>query len=287
MKNERTIVLGVCSDLHCGSTIGLCPPDGVELDDGGIYQPSEAQRWLWERWRAGWDHVAQIVKREKAEFNFLVNGDATDGNHHGTTQILSPAEGAHIKAAVESLRTPLAMKPKRIWIIRGTEAHVGKGGGLEEGMAVAMNREGAPIQKDPNTGTWSSWYRQLGFYGKMLDFTHHGRMGQRAHTRSSYNRLYAFDVWAERAMAGERAPDLAVRSHFHTYEDSGPPHPSKPITRVVQMPAFQLMTAFGWRKVAESLADIGLIAIIIRPNGEIEISPSVVKPSRGTVEVIA
>ena len=28
----------VCfGDLHCGSTVGLCPPEGVELDDGGLY----------------------------------------------------------------------------------------------------------------------------------------------------------------------------------------------------------------------------------------------------------
>ena len=151
--SERTIVLGVASDIHCGSTVGLLGPDGIELDDGGSYMPSPVQRWLWDCWTAGWEHVAKIVKREKAEFGFVSNGDATDGNHHGTTQIISPAEGAHIKAATECFRVPLAMNPKWVWIVRGTEAHVGKGGGLEEGMAVAMNREGAPIQRDVNTGT--------------------------------------------------------------------------------------------------------------------------------------
>ena len=27
----------VCvGDTHCGSTVGLCPPEGLELDDGGM-----------------------------------------------------------------------------------------------------------------------------------------------------------------------------------------------------------------------------------------------------------
>lgn len=118
-------------------------------------------------------------------------------------------------------------------------------------------------------------------HNRLIVFDHHGRMGQRAHTRSSYVRLYAFDVWAERAMRGERPPDLAVRSHHHTYEDSGPTHPTRGVTRVVQMPAFQLATAFVRRIAAESLADIGLVAIVIRPNGELEVHPHITYPSRG------
>lgn len=289
MANDRTVVIGAFGDTHCGSTIGLCPPTGVELDDGGTYLPSLAQRWIWDCWVAGWQHVANIVERERrianddVDLGIVCNGDATDGNHHGTTQILSPAEGAHIKCAVESFREPIKLKPRWAWMVRGTEAHVGKSAGLEEGIAVAWNDEGAPIQRC-DTGaakTWSWWTLPLEIHDKLIVFDHHGRMGQRAHTRASYVRLYAFDVWAERMMRGERAPDLAVRSHHHTYEDSGPQHPTRKITRVVQMPAYQLATAFVRRIAAESLADIGLVAIVIRPTGEIEVHPHVTYPSRG------
>ena len=32
----------VCvGDTHCGSTVGLCPPEGLELDDEGLYLPSK------------------------------------------------------------------------------------------------------------------------------------------------------------------------------------------------------------------------------------------------------
>lgn len=287
MSEPRTIVLGVCSDLHAGSTIGLCPAEGVHLDDGGSYSPSPAQLWLWSRWLEGWEHVKRVIAREErlsgnpVDFGLLVNGDATDGNHHGTTQILSGAEGIHIKVATECLRIPLAMKPKWAWVVRGTETHVGKSGGLEEGMAVAMNREGAPIQRDVNTNTWSSFYVSMELHGKLLDFRHHGRMGQRAHTRPGYAHLYAHDIWAERTLRGDRPPDLAVRSHFHTYEDTGRQHPTRKVTRLVQMPAFQLASAFIFRIAAEGLADIGLVAVVIRPDGFLDVEPSVYSPSRG------
>lgn len=291
--SERTVVLGVYSDIHAGSTIGLCPPEGVSLDDGGAYLPSPEQLWLWDCWKAGWLHVQNIVERERrfsdddVDLGLVSNGDATDGNHHKTTQILSGAEGAHIKCAVECQRIPKALGPKWWWIIRGTEAHVGKSGGLEEGMAVSMDREDAPIQRsrkaDGSPGPWTWWELLLEFHGRLIDFTHHGRMGQRAHTRSSYVRLYAFDVWAERAMRDDRAPDLAIRSHLHQYEDSGPPHPLKPTTRVVQTGAFQLASAYVKGRSAESLADIGLLAIVIRPNGELEVHPCLFAPSRGPI----
>jgi hypothetical protein len=287
--NNKTLVLGVFSDIHAGSTIGLCHPNGVSLDDGGSYIPSPEQCWLWECWVNGWKHVNNIIERERrfsdndVDFGIISNGDATDGNHHKTVQILSGAEGAHIKCAAECIREPLNLNPKWVWIIRGTEAHVGKSGGLEEGLAVALDREGAPIQRMPNRGPWSWWDLRLEAHGRLLDFTHHGRMGQRAHTKGSYHQLFAFDVWAERAKRGERAPDIAVRSHMHQYRDSGPPHPLERTTRVIQTPAFQLATAFVKRVSAESLADIGLVAIVIRPTGDIDVSPCIFTPDRGPI----
>ena len=50
---ERPLLLRITSDLHAGSTVAICPPR-VQLDDGGEYHASKAQRWLWERWKDFW-----------------------------------------------------------------------------------------------------------------------------------------------------------------------------------------------------------------------------------------
>ena len=56
--------------------------------------------------------------------------------------------------------------------------------------------------------------------------------------------------------------------------------PVTPTTRVVQLPCYQLKTMYVYRIGAERLGHIGLAAIVIRPNGEIEVHPSVFKPER-------
>ena len=48
-EEDRHLVVFL-GDTHCGSTVGLCPEEGLELDDGGWYQPNKAQHWLWANW---------------------------------------------------------------------------------------------------------------------------------------------------------------------------------------------------------------------------------------------
>ena len=57
-------------------------------------------------------------------------------------------------------------------------------------------------------------------------------------------------------MDNDNPPDVAIRSHFHQFADSGKIHKVK--TRAVALPAWQLATEYVHR-VAESLADIGLV----------------------------
>ena len=289
-----THVVAICSDTHCGSTVGLCPPEGLELDEGR-YIPSEAQKWLWECWESAWKQTKSIIRRKK--FTLVVNGDVIDGDHHRTAQIASPLTGIHVRCAIRSLEVPLKLKPSAVHIMRGTPVHVGRSGETEEGIARVLNKQGVPIIRDPDTRNLSSYKRRIDIEGVRLDIAHHGRMGQRAHTRGSYSRLYAFDVWAEQALDmykemrqspesleeifnRKRPADVAIRSHNHKYQDSGDDH--RGITRIVSLPAFQLATEYVHRIAVESLADIGIVLLIIK-KGEIEVRPIIFDVSRGRV----
>jgi hypothetical protein len=290
-------VVAVCGDLHCGSTVGLCPPEGIELDDGGMYDPSEAQHWLWERWELAWKEAKATIGKRK--LTLIVNGDVVDGDHHRTSQIASPLTSLHARCAVESLRVPLALKPKAVHIMRGTPAHVGRSGEAEEGVARTLKNQLNKIVPDPDTGTMSSYRRRIDVEGVRLDVAHHGRMGQRAHTRGSYSRLYSFDIWAEQALdlitegnTAESAEELyeiwkkkqvaqiAIRSHNHKFQDSGYDH--RGITRVISMPAWQLATEYVHRIAAEALADIGIV-LLVCDKGDVEVKPILYSPGRSTV----
>lgn len=275
-------LLAVTSDVHAGSSVGLCPPDPIALDDGGSYVPSAAQRWLWDAWGRFWSEVAKVREAESAELTWLQNGDAVEGDHHHSPQMPSTLSITHGGIFRECAAVPLALKPDRIIGVRGTEAHVGRSGQTEEGIFKGLRGEGYPVEMDGHRHTW--WIFTATFGGVLVNATHHGRMGRRAHTRSSYIRLYAEDVWSEHARWGDRAPDLAIRSHYHKYGDSGRAHDIP--TRVVATPCFQLATAFGIKIAADSLPDIGGVIVLIR-NGEVDVRPVLSKPSREPAREIA
>src|SRR5690349_18053925 len=85
---DRPVVIAVVSDTHNGSTVALCP-ERIALDDGGAYEASRAQRWLWASWLDFWGKAQALRTAHDAALYTVFNGDLTEGNHHGSTQILS------------------------------------------------------------------------------------------------------------------------------------------------------------------------------------------------------
>lgn len=258
----RPVVLAVVSDIHCGSTVAVVPPEGVKLDDGGAYKPSKANLWLWQCWTDYWARVAEIRKAHKAELYIVYNGDLYEGDHHGTSQIISKNPEAQLYVAQRVFGVPKALHPARQFVVRGTEAHVGSSGSSEEGLARWMGGE-----RDPESHLWSWWRLRLLVHGLLIDCQHHGRAGQRPWTEANALALLANDIFLQHARKSVRHPDLAFRSHFHKHGDSYKAAP----TRAIQTPAFQLKTAHAHKVVAESIADVGGIVAVIHPTGTYEI----------------
>lgn len=242
----------VVSDLHCGSTLGLCPPEGVQLDDGGRYMPSKAQVALWDCWLRYWAAVAE-ERRPEDRLIVALNGDVVDGNHHQTSQIVtSNLPATQHEIAMATLAPALALSPDSIILIRGTEAHVGGSAAYEERLARDLGAE-----PDPETGAASRWHFQADSQGVVLDFAHHGRLGQRPWTKMTGPGTLAAQIVMAAAKHGSRCPSVAVRSHYHQWADSA----DNFATRVVQIAGWQLSTAFVHRIAAGSLPEIGGIII--------------------------
>lgn len=277
MAKPRTVVIAVTSDQHCGSTVGLCPPK-ITLDDGGEYHASKAQRWLWQGWSDYWRRVAAVRDSYKADLFTVFNGDAVDGDHHGTTQILSANPNAQAACWTSAVSIPLALGPQRLFFVRGTEAHVGKSASAEERIADGLRRDKRPIVGDEDTGTASHWHLRMDVQGIRLDFAHHGRVGTRPWTKPNVTANLAAEIFYDHAAAGEPHPHLAVRSHMHQWVDTHHQHP----TRVIQIAGWQLATAFIHRIAAGKVADIGGLILVIR-DGEL-LEPEKVKftPKRST-----
>ena len=275
VPRRRTTVLAITSDLHCGSTVALCPPR-IALDDGGEYVASKAQRWLWDCWQQYWKRVGQVQDEHNAVLYQVFNGDLIDGNHHGTTQIFSGNPNGQAAAVNAAMSIPLAMNPDKIFGVRGTEVHVGHSGSTEERIFDGLRRDKRPVVGDPETGTSSWWHLRMTVEGVRIDVTHHGRTGQREHTRAGAAALHAHDILLTHVKAGDPYPHLCLRGHYHRFNDS---HDAAPV-RVVTTGAWQLATGYVKKIAADSMADIGGVIVVIK-DGKYTVEKVQFKADRG------
>lgn len=277
----RPVVIANVGDIHAGSSVAISPPV-IPLDDGGEYHASKAQLWLYQNWLAYWKRVDEVRKAANADLYIILNGDAVDGDHHNTSQLISRNPGAQYTVLADLLKTPLALKPDQVYVVRGTEAHVGHSASHEEGIANGLMRDKRPIIGDPDTGTSSWWHLRMDVHNTRLDVTHHGRTGMREHTRAGIASLHAHDILLSHVKSNDQPPNLCLRAHFHRFNDSN----DACSVRVVTNGAWQLKTGYVHAKHADSLADIGGLIITIRPNAapdKYELEKVHFKASRGTV----
>ena len=260
---DRPWVVGVLSDPHAGSILGLCPIEGVKLEEGARYLPTPAQCWMWECYQDDLAKIDALIAQHGARFLTVINGDLFDGRVKDTPQILSPHPEAQAYVGERITGELLKRNPEKTFIVRGTEAHVGPAGASEEAFA-----HGIKAERDPATDAWSWWVLRLELYGKLLDFRHHpGTSGNLPWTRSAGMARLAFLIWSEHTLKGERAPDLAIRSHKHVWGDSGNAYP----TRAIITPAYQLKTSYVHKVASESLSTIGMTAIVVLPDGTLDV----------------
>lgn len=236
--SQQDCIVAVVSDLHSGSTVGLCPPI-VTLDDGGEYRQSRAQGWLWENWLDFWRRMGQLKKDTRLPLVVIINGDLVDGDHHNTSQIITRNPNTQIDIALEVLE-PLRWEANAIFETRGTEVHTGGSGWVEERVAKEIG-----TRSDEANGTHSFWHLLAEFGGVLFDIAHHPETTSRLpHTKGADSNRIAAMLIMEYGGRGERIPNVALRGHIHSFRDSGTTHGS---IRVFTTPAWQLTTGFGHR----------------------------------------
>ncbi len=250
---NNTIVI---SDTHCGCRLGLCSPDGVQLDDGGKYLPSKLQLKVWSWWEEFWgEWVPHATHGEP--YNVVHNGDAIEGVHHGsTTQVSHNLEDQGV-LAFEILQPVVERCEGRYWHIRGTEAHVAKSGREEENLA---KRLGAKKNAEGQYARWELWHK-LG--GELVHFLHHiGTTSSSAHETSAINAEIAAE-FVESARWNNPHPAVIVRSHRHRSAEVRLPTARGYATGVVT-PAWQLKTPFTYKIAGARLSPPQIGGILIR-----------------------
>lgn len=249
-KHRRGTINNVVyvSDTHCGCGLALCPKDGVELDDGGRYMPSNLQLKIWSFWEQFWGEWVPAATRGEP-FAVVHNGDAIDGTHHQSTTQITQNLTIQGRIAEQVLRPIVEACEGRYYHIRGTEAHVGKSAREEEALA---ERLGAIPNAEGQYARYDLW-KAVGADGDLVHSLHHvGTTGSNAYEATAVHKELV-ETYTEAARWGGRPPLIVVRSHRHRHiETSIPTAHGK--ARAVVTPAWQGKTPFVWKIPGARLA---------------------------------
>ncbi len=273
MKDIRQIV--VVSDLHCGCRYGLCPPK-VRIDDGSKHKSSPEQKDVWSHWK--WfcnEWIPRVTRGEP--YAIVLNGDLIDGDHHRNNTHVTNNLADQKKIAVKSLEPLLSYdNAKRLFVVRGTDAHSGPGGQDEEDLAQFIGAQ-------KNSAGQSARYELRADIGRArVDIQHHIS----SPSPTTLKRLYD-TACAEAAMFGHRAPDVCVRSHVHRFCKYETAAMDRHVGLCLTTPGWQLKTPFTFRLMRAQIAtpQIGGV-LIVCGDEEIYERHSVKSLSRPEPEVV-
>ena len=212
--NPPIKLLSVASDFHCGSSVGLMPPAYKTLE-GFTVKASPFQLWLWECW-LDWN---QFVKEVKGcdPMATVLNGDCTEGVHHGTKQIVSADHADHNGIAIRGLR-PLADISDKLYIITGTEVHVGSGeNSIGHALKAQINPDFPPCEEgdEPPAGAYTFQRLSLNLNGVRVIARHHMSTSIRRGLSGTPLSNALSDEQVEAVNNGEELPRVLLLAHSH------------------------------------------------------------------------
>lgn len=257
--------IAVVSDLHACSSVGLCPPK-VNLDDGGTYIHSPFQKAVWQNWLDFWQRFYALDGTKYVVFN----GDTLDRE---LGQSITNNEADMLKLTMAATE-PARRANTTIFQVRGTGYHVGPAAYAEEEFATLINAE-----KCPDTGTHSWWHLRMEMQKVQLDIAHHTNIGGLPWTSVNPLLRLIFEIQIDNQRNGIPLPNLVARGHVHQYVDTKDLHPT---TRVWTTPAWQLKTAYGFRRVPNKITEFGG-SIISIDNGNYSVEQIIYRAKKEVV----
>ena len=257
-----TVIIAHVSDLHVNSSVALMP-SSVKRDDGQVISPSPSQEWLWKKWLDYWRLTAHYKEQTGAKVVGIINGDWGDINKHdkGGQLIESKNTDIVIDSMVEAV-APMHGICDKIIVVRGTEAHTGGVGWIENRAAKTIK---AVENLEQETHSW--YYFKGEFDGVWITSAHHpgtnstvpwtaGNEANRRAARDVYN--YSKRDWK---------PVLSLWGHYHHDADSFDTHP----IRAIYNRCWKLKDAFSHRIGLGGVDDrIGALWVFCR-NGRYEV----------------
>lgn len=255
----KTQLMAVVSDIHCGSDVGLAPPQTKSAKGNVIgFGDNLLQAWLWDRWLEMVKQVKAIIGKDQAAL--MVNGDATEGSHHHNSPDLVVSDIlVHTEMAAECLR-PLVKLCHKTYVTLGTECHT-----------LNMEHELARRLKAVSGRARDKWL--INVNGCLVDAAHHMTTTGRSYLEASAMSILMGNARLNYLRAGHPVPSVYLRAHRHCgghYSDND--------GLFAVTGAWQHLTRHGHKVVTDSLPRPSVLILDWRgkPHGSLPATHSIV-----------
>lgn len=254
----------VLSDLHSGSTKALFPNRFVQFKNNN-HTPTPQQRDIWKHF----DECAQTVRRARGRKRLILihDGDALEGSHHGSQQVIThnPVEQIDIHAELMDhfMRAVNFKTGDKLYYVSGTETHTDD---YEEQCAADLGAE--------QTAQGNHVYDKLELLvnGFEMWAVHHGPSRGKGPNAGNALRNWLRNVYFDCHSDGLNPPDMLITGHTHTpffnafitsHQDT------YTILYGIIAPSWQMKTRFAYRVAPVEMNKIGLVHFDILASGDI------------------
>ena len=280
-KNEqekvlrKRITLLPFADMHTGGTTALHPNKRKirgkyeRLEDIGGWNYADRPNFQLDSRQLGiWNHLEKCLNwaaelRKDTQLVLVSDGDALDGNHHNTSQLVTRDEAEMMDTHEELMgyiQDRLDFdKGDGLYYVFGTDAHTRNHENL---VAQRLN-----AYQYPN-GRYCSNFLELHLNGAKVWIYHQGVSAGDYPTRGEGLTRQLKKIWYKCKIEGIVPPDLVLTAHTHDPVYSTYTQDWKTIHGII-LPSWQEKTRYALDKMPLSLNKIGLQAIQISENGEI------------------
>lgn len=176
------------------------PPDSENMAGNTIgFGRNLHQAWLWECWQDAQRKVSDIAGRDPLAL--LINGDATEGIHHKSPEVVASLIENHCTMAATALR-PFAQRAVATFVVKGTECHTHD---VESYLAKLLGaKDGKAREK---------WLLEI--HGTMIDATHHIGVTSRAYLEATAMSITIGNARLNSVRAGHPPAQVYLRAHRH------------------------------------------------------------------------
>lgn len=202
-------ILAITADWHVNDDTALSPLIFRKQKDSNI-RVGKLQRAIYGAWVSYWELVSSIKSELDAQVIHLMLGDLGDTNYHSDVELHSQYEPDIHNAMLDVTELPRSIADTNI-VVRGTRAHTGDCGKLEESFAHDISAEPSP------EGTASWWVFRAEIGGVRIHATHHPPTKTKMPNKRSQavSRMCEYLASEYNVYNFSRIPHLAFWAHVH------------------------------------------------------------------------